>query len=52
MEMFRIDAADIAELEMPVAVHGSFTDIEASGVDGLFEMIIGIVELIYELAPA
>lgn len=51
MEMMRIAASDIADLDMPVAVHGAFTDIEASGVDGLFEMIIGIVELIYELAP-
>lgn len=51
MEIFRLDAADIAELDMPVAAHGSFSDIEASGVDGLFEMIIGIVELIYEMAP-
>lgn len=51
MEMFRIAASDIAELDMPVAVHGSFAGSELSAGDGLFELIIGIAELIYELAP-
>jgi hypothetical protein len=51
MQMFRIDAADIAELDMPVAVHGSFSDAETMAADGLFELIVGVVELIYELAP-
>ncbi|MBO9622072.1 MAG: hypothetical protein J7500_05105 [Sphingomonas sp.] len=51
MDLMQIAASEIAELDMPVAVHGAFTDLEASSVDGLFEMIVGVVELIYEMAP-
>ena len=51
MQMFRIDAADIAELDVPIAIQGSFADAETSAADGLFELIIGVVELIYEMAP-
>lgn len=50
MELVQIDLGEIAELGTRVAVHGALRAIEASG-DELFELIVGIAILIYEIAP-
>ncbi|WP_448662416.1 hypothetical protein ACG3SL_17375 [Sphingomonas sp. CJ20] len=46
-----IDFGDIAELGTQVACHGAVQAGEVMGIDDLFELIIGIAVLIYELAP-
>ncbi len=48
--MVRIDFGDIAELGTQVAMHGALRAAEVS-VDDMFELIVGIAILIYELAP-
>lgn len=48
--MVRIDLGDIAELGTQVAMHGALRAAEASA-DDMFELIVGIAILIYELAP-
>jgi hypothetical protein len=50
MALVQIGLGDIAELGTQVAVHGSLRSMEM-GVDDLFDLIVGIAILIYELAP-
>ncbi len=50
MGLVRIDFGEIAELGTRVAAHGALRAAEAS-VDELFELIVGIAILIYEIAP-
>jgi hypothetical protein len=51
MRLVQIDPAEIVELETRVAIHGTVRAPEAVGVDELFELLVGIAVLIYELAP-
>jgi hypothetical protein len=47
----QIDLGDIVELGTQVAVHGAVRAGEIASVDDLFEMLVGIAVLIYEMAP-
>ena len=49
--MVQIDLGDIVELGTQVAVHGAMRAGEIASVDDLFEMLVGIAVLIYEMAP-
>ena len=49
--MVQIDLGDIVELGTQVAVHGAVRASEIASVDDLFEMLVGIAVLIYEMAP-
>lgn len=51
MGLVQIDLGEIAELGTQVAAHGALRAGEVAG-DELFEIIVGVVLLIYELAPA
>ncbi len=50
MGLVQIDFGEIAELGSQVAIHGAVRLMEAGG-DELFELIVGIAILIYEIAP-
>ncbi len=50
MGLLKIDFGEIAELGTNVAMHGTLGAALAD-VDDLFELIVGIVILIYEIAP-
>ncbi len=49
--MVQIDLGDIVELGTQVAMHGAVRAGEIASVDDLFEMLVGIAVLIYEMAP-
>lgn len=49
--MIQIDLGEIVELGTQVAVHGAVRAGEIASVDDLFEMLVGIAVLIYEMAP-
>ena len=51
MPLVQIDMSEIAELGTQVAVNGALRAAEVGGADDLFEMIIGIAILIYEIVP-
>jgi len=51
MKLVQIDPAEIVELETCVAIHGAVRPMETVGIDELFEMLVGIAVLIYEMAP-
>lgn len=50
MALIHLDISEIAELGTQVAVHGAFGAAEIAS-DALFDLIVGIVILIYEIAP-
>ncbi|MFZ5748843.1 MAG: hypothetical protein ACOY45_14460 [Pseudomonadota bacterium] len=50
MEAIRIDSRDIADLDIPVAVHGAIRTGETAA-DELFELVVAIVSVVYELNP-
>jgi hypothetical protein len=49
--MVQIDLSEIVELGTQVAVHGAVRAAEMASVDDLFELLVGIAVLIYEMAP-
>jgi hypothetical protein len=49
--MLQIDIGDIAELGTQVAMSGALRVAEVKGIDDLFDFIVGIAILIYEMAP-
>lgn len=49
--MMQIDLGEIVELGTQVAVHGAVRAAEIASVDDLFELLVGIAVLIYEMAP-
>lgn len=51
MTMVQIDLGEIVELGTQVAVHGAVRAAEMASVDDLFELLVGIAVLIYEMAP-
>jgi hypothetical protein len=51
MRLVQIDPGEILELGTQVAVHGALRAGEVSGVDDLFELVVGVVVLIYEITP-
>jgi hypothetical protein len=50
MKLVQIDPAEIVELDRLVAIHGAVRT-EETGIDELFELLVGIAVLIYEMAP-
>jgi hypothetical protein len=50
MALVQIDPGEIAELGTQVAMHGALR-LGDVGADDLFELIVGVVVLIYELTP-
>ena len=50
MPLVQIDLGEIAELGTQVAMHGALRA-EAVGIDDLFDLIVSIAILIYELSP-
>ena len=51
MGLVQIDIGDIAELGTQVALHGSLRAGEVM-VDDVFELVVGIAVLIFELYPS
>jgi len=51
MALIQIDLSEIAELGTQVAINGALRAGEIQGVDDLFEFLVGIAILIYEIAP-
>lgn len=52
MALIQIDISEIAELGTQVALNGALRAGEAVlNADDLFEMLVGIAILIYEIAP-
>lgn len=51
MGLVQIDIGDIAELGTQVAMHGSMRAGEVM-VDDVFELVVGIAVLIFELYPS
>lgn len=51
MAMVQIDLGEIVELGTQVAVHGAVRAADMASVDDLFELLVGIAVLIYEMAP-
>jgi hypothetical protein len=51
MALIQIDLSEIAELGTQVAINGALRAGEVQGVDDLFEFLVGIAILIYEIAP-
>lgn len=49
--MVQIDLSEIVELGTQVAVHGAVRAADMASVDDLFELLVGIAVLIYEMAP-
>jgi hypothetical protein len=50
MGLLKIDLGEIPELGTSVALHGTLLTV-LNDVDDLFELIVGIAILIYEIAP-
>ncbi|MBB4837661.1 MULTISPECIES: hypothetical protein [Sphingomonas] len=50
MGLLKIDLGEIAELGTNVAMHGTLAAVDRD-VDDLFELIVGIAILIYEMVP-
>ncbi|MDF2385117.1 hypothetical protein JMG10_26845 [Nostoc ellipsosporum NOK] len=50
MGLLKIDLGEIPELGTGVALHGALRAAQ-NDVDDLFELIVGIAILIYEIAP-
>lgn len=50
MGLLKIDLGEIPELGTSVALHGTMRT-ALNDVDDLFELIVGIAILIYEIAP-
>lgn len=50
MKLVQIDPAEIVELDTRVAIHGAVQTGE-TGIDDLFELLVGIAVLIYEMSP-
>lgn len=50
MGLLKIDLGEIAELRTNVAMHGTLGAV-GQDVDDLFELIVGIAILIYEMVP-
>jgi hypothetical protein len=51
MALIQIDLSEIAELGTQVALNGALRAGEIAGGDDLFELLVGIAILIYEIAP-
>ncbi|MEP9358628.1 hypothetical protein [Sphingomonas sp. KR3-1] len=51
MELIGIDLGGIVELGTRVALHGTLSIAGTVGDDDLFELVVGIAILIYEIAP-
>ena len=51
MALIQIDLSEIVELGTQVATNGALRASEVQGVDDLFEFLVGIAILIYEIAP-
>jgi hypothetical protein len=51
MGLVQFDLGEIVELGTQVAVHGAVKAAEMASVDDLFELVVGIAVLIYEIAP-
>ena len=51
MGLVQIDPAEIIELGTQVAMHGAVRAVEIASADDLFELLVGIAVLIYEIAP-
>lgn len=51
MGLVQIDPGEIVELGTQVAMHGAVRAAEMVCADDLFELIVGIAVLIYEIAP-
>lgn len=51
MGLIGIDLGEIVELGTRVAMHGTLRMAGAVGDDDLFELVVGIAILIYEIAP-
>ena len=49
--MVQLDLSEIVELGTQVAVHGAVRAADMASVDDLFELLVGIAVLIYEMAP-
>lgn len=49
--MVQIDLSEIVELGTQVAAHGAVRAADMASVDDLFELLVGIAVLIYEMAP-
>ncbi|WP_171012440.1 MULTISPECIES: hypothetical protein [unclassified Sphingomonas] len=50
MGLLKIDLGEIPELGTSVAMHGTLR-MGLTDIDDLFELIVGIAILIYEIAP-
>lgn len=50
MKLVQIDPSEIVELDTRVAIHGA-VGTEETAIDDLFELLVGIAVLIYEMAP-
>ena len=51
MGLVQIDPGEIVELGTQVAMHGAVRMVEMVSADDLFELLVGIAVLIYEIAP-
>jgi hypothetical protein len=51
MKLVQIDPSEIVALDTQVAMHGAVRAAEVAMADDLFELLVGIAVLIYELAP-
>lgn len=51
MGLVAIDLGEIVELGTSVATHGALRLAGSVDVDDLFELVVGIAILIYEIAP-
>ena len=50
MELFRIDIGEIADLANSVAINGAIRVMDGMG-DDMFEYIVAVVVLVYEMYP-
>jgi hypothetical protein len=50
MALIQLDIGEVAELGTQVAIHGAISAAEIAS-DALFDLIVGIVILVYEIAP-
>jgi len=51
MGLIAIDLGQVVELGTRVATHGTLRAAGVAGDDDLFELVVGIAILIYEIAP-
>jgi hypothetical protein len=51
MKLVRIDPSEIVDLDTRVAMHGAIRAGESASTDDMFELIVGIAVLIFEMSP-